>query len=166
MFITAIIVILSTLLLYVLFAPFYIEINSPEKIYQFRFHRLAVVSINLTDSSLFLDIKILFWKKRLDLLSKNKPDSPKKKQNKQAKKRNIGSFNFKKLKAIVKSFKVNRCDINIDTGNMHLNGMLFPLAYLMGRYFKKNIKINFMNKNIIILEIENNLAKMAYAYVK
>ena len=166
MFITAIILILTTLLLYVLFAPFYIEINSAEKIYQFRFHRLAVASFNLTNSSLLLDIKILFWRKRLDLFSENKTESTKKKQNKQVKKRNIGSFNFKKLKALLKSFKVNRCDINIDTGNMQLNGMLFPLAYLVSRYFKKNIKINFMNKNSIILEIENNLAKMAYAYIK
>ena len=162
------IVILVLISLYFLFAPFFLEINTIEGIYRLRFHKLAECTLNFTPSSVYLDIKILFWKKQLDLLSK-KEKSVKLKETKTKEKirnKRTGSIGFNKLKAIVKSFKINKCDISIDSGNMQLNGMLYPFVYLIGRILKQNIMINFINENHVNIKIENNLARIAYAYIK
>jgi hypothetical protein len=73
---------------------------------------------------------------------------------------------FKKMRLILKSFKIKKCFITIDTGNMPLNGMLFPWIYLLSIYTKKTVMINFSEKNIIILQIENSIARMLWAYFK
>jgi len=74
-------------------------------------------------------------------------------------------FPIKKMRAIIKTFKINTCYINIDTGDAGLNGMLYPGFYWLSAYIHKPVGINFLNENDIVLEIENSLARMAWAYI-
>ena len=57
------------------------------------------------------------------------------------------------------SFKLNKCLLLLDTEEMKMNGVLIPVFYLLNNS-RKNIWINFIGENQIILEVENNLAHM------
>ena len=149
---------------YLLFAPFYLEINSNNGMCRVRFHRLASVGIVIKDNSLVIDVSIAGWKRQFDLVDMLTTKREKKKVIRTRKKKPI-KISVEKIKAIVKSFKVSKCYVSVDSGNVQLNGMLFPVFYWLGRRAGKTIEINFLDKNIIILEINNNFARIIRAFI-
>lgn len=54
--------------------------------------------------------------------------------------------------------------MSIDTGNMPLNGIMYPGFFWLSRLTGKTFEINFSDKNELILEIENNLAGLVKAF--
>lgn len=159
-------VIIIFTLCYLFFAPFYFEINSVTKLVRVRFHKLASAELKFETNTIMLDIKFAWWKKQIDVFAIKKNSNkefPAKKRKSEKSKRKIL---LKKIKAVIKSFQVTQCNVSIDTGDVQLNGILYPVFYLMSAYSKKNIKINFTNENVIILEIKNSLARMSWAYIR
>ena len=150
---------------YLLFAPLYIEINSVNSLYAVRFHHLASAKLIFIDSSLKINLKIAGWKKQIDLFHQLFERKPKKTPAEQQKKRKPKRFSFSLIKAILKSFRVNKCYLNIDTGDMQLNGILYPGFYWLGKYTGNPIGINFQDKNEIEVEIENNFARIIVAFI-
>ena len=71
-----------------------------------------------------------------------------------------------KLINLIQSFKINKLFITIDTGNMPLNGALYPWFHLLSMKKNRTININFWGENIIIIHLENSLARMLWAYFK
>jgi hypothetical protein len=147
-----------------LFAPFYIEINSNDDLYRLRFHRLASAVILIKDYSLTINLQIAWWKKQIDPFVKNPSKDAVRKPAAKRKSR-YPHVSFKTLKAIVRSFKINHLYINIDTGNVKWNGILYPAFYGLSQYVNKTILINFTGKTELELEIKNNIARMAWAYI-
>ena len=152
------------LLSYILLAPLYIELDSRKRLFRFRFHRLASARIYLASESLFIDFKIIWWVKTVDLFLPRKKKDEKVKRKKKRRRMNMKSFN--KIWAAVKTFKVKKCSVNIDTGDMPLNGIIYPvfvwLSYKTGRTFS----INFQDENEIIFVSKNNIARMLWAYTR
>lgn len=154
---------------YLIFAKFCIEIDSTVDLYRLSFGKFLVVSIVAIGNSVQLESNIFGWKRIHDLNSVLKVENRQTvKKVPQKKSRNKKSFLFyiKKAKFFLLSFNFKKCFISIDTGSMPLNGMLFPWLYLLGIYTKKKISINFWGENIIILQIENSIARMLWAYFK
>src|SRR4026209_2483756 len=98
---------------YLLVAPFYLEIDSESALCRIRFHFLASAGLRVSDRSLILDLKIAGWKKRIDLLAprKQKKKSVEQKVKKQKKK---APNPIKKFWAIIKSFRINKCELSFD----------------------------------------------------
>ena len=69
------------------------------------------------------------------------------------------------VKAIMNSFSVNKCYLSIDSGDVQLNGILYPFFYWLGKRMHKTIEINFLNRNEFILEIENNFARIIKTFI-
>lgn len=162
--------IVCAILCYVFFAPFYLEIDSTEGVFRVRFHTIASVDLKIVDYSLILHIKVIGWTKEIDLLkvkrtSKDKKTKEKKVGKKKEQKKSLMKVTPKKIIAVLKSFKINKCEVFIDTGDVQLNGILYPIFYMAGYYSKKNIHINFINENVVRLEIENSVARMSRAYL-
>jgi hypothetical protein len=163
-------IIFSLLIIYFLFAPIYIEMNSTAGLFRVRFHRIASSNFLIRNDSLFLNLKIGWWNKEFDLLKgKEKADRVKKITEVQ-KARRKKSIRFpsawKKIKGIVRSFRIRECYITIDTGDMPLNGILYPWFYLFSKRIRKIVMINFQGENTVILQINNSLARMLWAYIK
>ena len=155
---------ITTILCYLLFAPFYLEVDSNKNLYRIRFHHLASLAIDASDQKLL--IKVMYWKKEIDLLhvSQTKDKTAPKKTIVKPKKQKQ-KFSWNQLKSVMMSFRINTCRITLDTGSVELNAWLYPIFYFIRIYSKKNITINFLNKNEVVLKIENNLARMAWAYL-
>ncbi|MDB4905134.1 MAG: hypothetical protein JWQ63_4415 [Mucilaginibacter sp.] len=112
---------------YVLFAPFYLEINTSTGLCSIRFHHLASAKLIISDRSLLIDLWIAGWAKQIDLFAKTV--TGKEKSNQSLKKKKRFKISFNKVKAVVKSFKVTKCYLTMDTGNVELNGVLYPCFY-------------------------------------
>jgi hypothetical protein len=152
-------------LVYFLFAPIIIEIDTDHAMYRLRFHRLASARLFMSDS-LMLRLEIGRWMKQFDLLRrKEKKITPQRIQNTSGK-----HFHFrkivKKISAILQSFRLTKCIIRIDTGDFPLNGILYPWFFLLSQKTGKLVMINFENDNRIVLEIRNSVARMLWAYIK
>lgn len=158
-----ILIIIVFVISYILFAPFYVAINSINGTLTIRFHNVFTAQLYISNDSLFLDLKVAGFRKKIDLFSK----TPKKKKisehtiNKRSR-----SISFRKIKGIISSFKVNTFYLSISFDNMLLNGILYPLCTYLKVSSKKKVEINFINKNEIILEIENNFYRIIRAYIK
>jgi hypothetical protein len=149
--------------IYLLFAPFFVEINSVTGLFRIRFHRLASARLILNESSIFLELKIGVWQKKIDVLEKKERKKKPVVKNEKKKQTNIS---FQKFLAVIKSFRVRNLLLTLDTGDTQMNGILYPLFVLMSISCGKNITINFLDENKLILQIENNLARIIWAYIK
>jgi hypothetical protein len=150
---------------YLLFAPFYIEINSANSLFAVRFHHLASLRVVLMDSSLKINLTIAGWKKQIDLLKQISERQRRKTFSTRQKKSHARLHSFGLIRAILKSFSVKKCYLNIDTGDMQLNGILYPLFYWLSKYTGKPIAINFQNQIEIVVEIQNNCARIIMAFI-
>ena len=162
-------IILLVLLLssvYLLFAPFFIEINTVAGLYRVRFHRLANARLISDERSLIVKLNIAGWHKTIDLLAQRKQNGMPQRKKKVKAKSKLPRISFRKMKAIFKSFKINKFRIDMDTGNMPLNGVLYTCFTWLRVYSGKDISINFIDDNEMILEIENNCARVIWAYLK
>ena len=160
------IIIIACLLMvfiYLLFAPFFVEIDSAKRLFRIRFHRLASAKIIFDESSIFLELKIVGRQKKIDLLEIKERKKKPVVKNEKKKQTNIS---FQKVFAMTKTFKVRKLFLALDTGDMQVNGMLYPLFVLMSKSSGKNITINFLDENKLILQIENNLVRMLWGYIK
>ena len=163
MWLLLLLAIITILLSYLLFAPFYFEANSTINRLRLRFHKIATAEIQMANRTLLLKIKVAGWKKQIDLLA---PKAKKEKTEvKKPKTSKINYFSISKFKSIIKSFKVNTCYINLDFENLGLNAALFPVFFGLSRVSQKQFHINFMGQNQINLQIENNMARIIWAYL-
>jgi len=154
---------------YLLFAPFFLEIDSTTGLCRVRLHRLASAQLVLHDRSLFMKLKVAWWQKELDLLAPRKEKSPSTeaviRTEKKKKQFQINKM-LRKMKSVLKSFRIDKCYLTFDTGNMPLNGILYPSLYLLSQRTNKTVMINFWEENEIILQIENSVARMLWAYIR
>lgn len=149
---------------YFLFAPIYFEINSISGLIEFRFHKLISAKLKLIDASFFIEVKFFAWYKNIEF-KKVSTSSGIKPEVKRHRSDLILKRPLNKIKAVLRSFKLNKCLLSLDTGDMKMNGVMFPVFYLLKYICRKNIGINFVGENLLILEIENNLARMGWAYL-
>lgn len=159
------ILIVLLILSYLLFAPFVLEIDSNKGLYSIRFHRIISANLALEQETIFIKIKFAWWRKEINLLE---PTTKKPEQIIQTKHRNKSrkKLSFKKMAGILKSFRIRKFLISVDTDNMQVNGIMYPICLLAQNISGRQIGINFVGENIIILKIENNIARIVWAFIK
>lgn len=103
----------------------------------------------------------MWWHKIIDLLAPKKTHMKKEIKRTREKQK----ISLRKILLVIKTFKVNKFYLTIDTGSMWLNGMIYPLFLWLGMRLKRNVTINFVNENEIIFETENNLFRVLRVYI-
>lgn len=163
-------------LLYVLFAPVFIEIDSTRDLYRVRFHRLASVSVTIHQLSILLHLRIAGWQKQINLMEPGRKAKKAKSEKKNRKKAGNKSVRRKppfsaktmmrKMWGVMKSFQIRRCNVIIDTGNYPLNGFLYSWFYLLSQRTGTTLMIGFQGETIVILIVRNTLARMLWAFIR
>lgn len=150
-----------------LFARWFIEIDSTKDLYRIRLERMVIFGLLLNKDIIQFELKIFWWKKIYDFetLLFSKPTKTIAKPEIKKGKAKIKNP-LKNLIKVIRSFKIRNCYITIDTGNMPMNGILFPWFYLFSIQSNKTIMINFWGENTVVLQIENSLARMLWAFIK
>lgn len=147
---------------YIFFAPFYVEIDSTRNLYRFRFHRLIYLDLKI-GNELTLEMSALGWKKEFKSLPETE-NRDRKKKSTEIKKADRGMPPVKKIVRILRSFQLTKCHVRFDSGDMQLNGILFPVFAWLNWYSHRDIQISFTGTNTVVLEIKNNLARVSRAW--
>lgn len=169
MWVLAILLLLSALVLYLLLAPIVIEVDTDSDTYQLRFHKLARVHMLWLDEGPVLSIHLLRWQKQVELLKK-KPEATKeetKVSNKTPKKKGSGfSLGRGTILKLINSCRVTHWYVSFDTGDVVLNGQLYPLVYLAGQQLGKPTTINFWGENVVQVSVSNNLGRLGRIFIQ
>jgi hypothetical protein len=155
---------LLTLIVCILFLPVRLEIDSNREIFRITMTKAISFHLLIVDNEPAGRLKIFFWKKLFRLT----PQKPKERREK-IKTENSAprkKFPLRKIVAALKSFRIKRLLIHFDTGDMAINGKLFPLFYALSYVLKRDIAVNFAGENQISVEIENNIARTVWSFVR
>ncbi len=164
-----IVLLFLALFLYILLAPFYIDLDSTTGEYRFRFHTILSVGVIYSDGGEEVYFSFLGYRRNSSRGANEAKDEVDEQPNIKhvgRKKFSLEGISLRKLVGVSRSFQCEKCIISLDTGNMQLNGILFPVFYLLQVKFRHSIRINFVGENILILTLKNNLANMIWAYIK
>lgn len=71
---------------------------------------------------------------------------------------------LKKIIRVIKTFRVTRWQLAVDTGDYVRNAQLYPLNYT--KYTFNHLYINFTGENYLTLTIRNRPWKIIYALLK
>ena len=172
MWVLAILFVLLALLLYVLLAPIILEVDTDADLYQLRYHKLASAKLSLDELEPIVHIDVLKWHRSFPLIKKTEKaivqeqGEVTQKHSKEEKTRKRSTRIGKLLLKMADSFKVRHWYVTFDTGDMVLNGQLYPWVYLAGRHLDKPTVINFWGQNLVQVSISNSLAHMGWVYFK
>lgn len=170
MWVLAILLIPLALVLYLLLAPIVLEVDTDADLYQVRYHKLASAQLTLDEFEPVVHIDVLKWHRSFPLIKKTEKvivtEEAQKAPSTEEKTRQGSMRIGKVLLNMANSFKVRHWYVTFDTGDMVLNGQLYPWVYLAGRHLDKPTVINFWGQNLVQLSISNNLGRMGWVYFK
>ena len=173
---TWILIILTLLLIIVailLFTPVRLVVDTPTGHAGFRWGGMVSGRVQLIESGTDVQIHVrVFWWERdwsmIKLIASpsatskveqvNEETAPDKKE----KKHKSGLTLRRRVqvaKALIRSMRVRKFRLNIDTGDNATNGILYPIGVALQR-FGCNCSINFNGKNEMVLDVSNRPANL------
>lgn len=157
--------IIILLILCVLFIPIILCIDTIKNQYYIQLRGLSKFSIEVNDDMLFkIKLKIFFFNFYLYPFKKNKPHTKIKKEEKEIKHKTSQKISAIRVLKIIRSFKVKKFYLDLDSGNCITNAKLYPLFTLLNRT-KKGFKINFEGRNELVLYIQNRPINLIKSFV-
>lgn len=153
---------ICSLLCWLLFSPLIIEIDSSRAFARVRWLSIGQAGIRF-DEEWKAGFRILFFHRQFPL-SEIKFEKKLKAGRKAQVKKKKRKIPFKKMMAVLKSFRVIVCKLAIDTGDDALNARLYPLNFLP--HLHHHLRINFNDENLFQLKIRNSPWRMIYAFIR
>ena len=147
--------------LWILFIPFRLLIQSEKNIYVFHLPGILKFSLQKINDNWKMQIRLLFF--NIKNKTQKKKSDRKKKTNKKSRKFNALTDTkgiIILIKKIIKTLKIKRFKVEIDTGNYTANALLIPVIPLTGLNYNQ-VNINFNNHNNIDLQINGQLFYLA-----
>lgn len=164
MFLTVFLTLLLLALIYLLFMPIILLIDTTSNQYYIQIQGLLKASLEAHKEELIrIKLTVFFLKFYFYPLkntgSKKKPKTVVNKVKKRGR-----TVNFQTGIRLLKSFKIKKLLIDIDTGNWILNAKLYPLIVLLKNYIG-NINVNFQGRNQLILCIQNRPINIIKSFI-
>ena len=148
---------------WLLLAPLQLQIDTRTPEISFRWISVGKAKMIYEQGKWWLKISVFFFFKQWEL--EDLLFNPKKKVKKTKPKITTGhSKRFRKLFNLLKTFRVTKWQIAIDTGDEVRNAWLYSLNFCPGS--SNHFCVNFFDENYLVLEIRNAPWKMVYALMK
>lgn len=146
-----------------LLVPIDFYINTERHQYYLRLRGLATVSMEHDQEEILkLKLKTFFFHHYFYPLRKRSSKKQKKINNK--KKSGGKSISIKKILALLKSFKVKRFVLDIDTGDCLTNAKLFPLFAFLYHYVG-HFNVNFEERNLLEIHLHNRPINLIKSFI-
>lgn len=146
------ILLLFSIIIYLLFARITLFINTSTNQYFIKLQGICKINAEINET------EILKLHLHLFILNFNfyplRPDKKKKRKSKKKKKKSRIHLTFKQAYRLIKSFKVKRFYLDLDTGDSITNAKLYPVFSLLN-YKLGNFNVNFNGRNKLVLHIQN-----------
>jgi hypothetical protein len=168
MLLYVIIILFVCLLVYLLFAPILIVVDTNGNRYYLEYKGLLKASL-LGDEEEVIKVRfrIIFFsfdwyplKERRQKQIEEKA-SPAKKPVISKKK---PTMKMKTIKKLMKSFRVKKFRLDLDTGDCVTNASLFPLFCMLNR-FRNGFHLNYVGQNALLLHIENKPIRLIKSFI-
>ena len=146
-------------------APLELQIDTRIPRACLRWRSIGSADVTYQDECWWLNLKVLFFHKQWDLeklIFRKKKKTRNKIERKKPirKKRNRA----RKFFNVIKTFRVKKWQIAIDTGDVTKNAWLYALNF--SPKTRQHLYINFTEENYLLLIIRNAPWKLAYAFLK
>lgn len=162
MVLTVIFLLLFLSVVYVLFAPIILYVDTDKSQYFIQLKGIVKASLEPMKDEVFrVKITVLFFNFYVYPLKYKFQKNINKKVKRTVKKRSI---EFRKILRVLNSFKIKKMLLNIDTGDWTLNAKLYPLFYF-SNYTKGNFRVNFQGRNQLVLHIQNRPIDIIKSYI-
>ncbi len=160
-----IIALLIIFLVYVLLAPIALVINTDKNQYFIEQKGLLKAQLATDEKEVFkIRMKVFFFNFNLYPLKKKTSSKSKKKHVKLKRKRSKKTVKFKRVMSVIKSFKIKKFHLELDSGDCINNAKLYP-AFAFLNYMNIDCHINFTGRNSLILAIENKPIRIIKSFI-
>ncbi len=162
MFLAIFISVFVFLIAWLLFAPFILDIDTRTPYATFEWKGLGSANIIYQEEQWLIRYRVLFFRNELNLSTmKRKPKKKKTKKDKHKRKEMNSRKMMMKALRVLRSFKVKKWRISLDTGNNVFNAWLYPLNFVIGL---EHCNINFYGENYLVLRLKNNMVRIIHAW--
>ena len=148
---------------WLLLAPLQLQIDTRIPEISFRWISVGKAKIVYEQDKWWLKISVFFFFKQWDLEGLIFKPKKKVKKNRPKTKRGLSKW-LRKLFNLIKTFRVTKWQIAIDTGDDVRNAWLYSLNFYPG--IRRHFCVNFFDESYLLLEIRNAPWKMVYALMK
>jgi hypothetical protein len=160
-----IIIFLLLILCWLLFTPLELKVDTRTPHVSLRWITIGKATVVYENERWLLKLWILFFHKQWEL---EKLIFAKKKRKTRVKpgrkKRKSGADKLKKFVNVIKTFRITKWKIAIDTEDTVTNAWLYPLNF--SRYTWNHLYVNFADENYMVITIRNVPLKLAYAFLR
>jgi hypothetical protein len=162
----AIIIFLLLILCWLFLTPLELRVDTRTPQASLRWFSIGKAIVIYENEKWWLKMRVLFFYKQWDLEKLIFPEKKKKKQNRQTpQKRKIKKGKWiRKTFNLVKTFRVTKWQIALDTGDIIKTAWLYPLNFFS--YTHRHLYINFNDENYLVLNIRNTPWKIVYAFLR
>jgi hypothetical protein len=162
---TIILILFIGLLLYLLFAPIIMVVDTRSDEYFLQLKGLLKASVLADEIDVLkIHLRILFFDFHFYPLRPRADEKPKEKTANRLKQKTRRKVNFKTILRLLRSFKITSFYLNIDTGNCITNARLYPIFAFLD-FYKGGFKINFTGQNTLVLVVENKPVRLIRSYI-
>ena len=148
---------------WLLLAPLQLQIDTRIPEISFRWISVGKAKIVYEQDKWWLKISVFFFFKQWDLEGLIFKPKKKVRKNRPKTKRGLSKW-LRKLFNLIKTFRVTKWQIAIDTGDDVRNAWLYSLNFYPG--ISNHFCVNFFDESYLLLEIRNAPWKMVYALMK
>jgi len=148
---------------WLLLAPLQLQIDTRIPEISFRWISVGKAKIVYEQDKWWLKISVFFFFKQWDLEGLIFKPKKKVRKNRPKTKRGLSKW-LRKLFNLIKTFRVTKWRIAIDTGDDVRNAWLYSLNFYPG--ISRHFCVNFFDESYLLLEIRNAPWKMVYALMK
>ncbi len=159
-----ILTLLIALLLFLVFTPVTLKIDTYSQQYYLQIWGIAKCSF-VWENGPIIRLRVPFYTFRINPLAlrTKKKKKPKRKRKAETKKKR-SFMSFKKVLKLIRSFEMKEFRLELDTGNVIGNAYLFPVFFFLNRQ-KAQLRINYEGSNGLVIWIENRGVRMIRAFL-
>ncbi len=160
------IIALLLIVIYLLFVPITLHIDTAREQYFLKIKGLAKARILKDELEIIrINLKVVFFNFDFYPLKKINFSRKPKLKKETAKKKSLSAISFKKVVNVFKSFKIKQFRAEIDSGDCIFNSKLYPVFTLLNFYKDTHLSINFEGRNCVLLSIENNPIRIIKSFI-
>ena len=161
-----ILIFLLLILCWLFIAPLELEVDTRIPEASLRWTSIGRANVSYQNETWWLDLRVLFFHKQWDLEKLIFRTKKKKKTRKRGYKKEVSKkgSRARKFLNVVKTFRVTKWQIAVDTGDVTKNAWLYALNFTP--HTRRHLHINFTDENYMLLVIRNSPWKLAYAFLK
>jgi hypothetical protein len=114
-----------------------------------------------------LEVRILFFHRRwtlVDLFVGKRRAKKVRKKNVETAKKKKPLKNLQRIIRVIRSFRVTKWQLAIDSGDYIKNAWMYPLNFIQG--MKYHLNINFTDENFLAVTLKNSVWRMLHAWIK